>query len=109
MTLEFVKLANRWFIDLPNWIGDINDLEMVDGADTLLNEISHHDKRVVLEVATSSNKQLNRIPLYTLEKIEENSFGATYMVCGESNVKTVWLCNVTLEIFEIFPEEFYIY
>ena len=32
--LEFVKLSERWYIDIP-WIGDVNDLQMVDGADEL--------------------------------------------------------------------------
>ena len=33
MQIRFVKLAEKWFIDIP-WIGDVNDLQMVSGADS---------------------------------------------------------------------------
>lgn len=28
MTLEFIKLANKWYVDLPNWEGSVEDLEL---------------------------------------------------------------------------------
>ena len=31
---------NRWFVDLPEWEGDKEDLEMVMGADILLEILS---------------------------------------------------------------------
>ena len=106
--LDFVKLSERWYIDIP-WIGDINDLQMVDGADELLEEISNGNKCVTLDIALPGNKSLNRVPKYVLEKIDEDNMGGTYIVIGESNVKQIWLCNVTLEVLGEFPFEIYVY
>ena len=39
-TLRFIKLSNKWFVDIP-WDGDIDDLQMVDGADLMLDALSH--------------------------------------------------------------------
>ena len=41
-TLRFIKLSDRWFIDIP-WIGDVNDLQMVDGAgENLLDTVIYY-------------------------------------------------------------------
>lgn len=104
--LEFVKLSGRWFIDIP-WIGDVNDLQMVDGADELLNEISNGNKCVTIDIALTES--LTRKPKYILEKLSKDNIGATYSILGESKVKQLWLCNVTLEILGEFPFTIYVY
>ena len=63
--LEFIKLSNRWFINIP-YDGEINDLEMVDGADELLDEIAE-GRRIVRIIATISDNISK--PDYILEKI----------------------------------------
>lgn len=35
LKLTFKKLAQRWFVDIP-WIGSIDDLQMVNGADDFI-------------------------------------------------------------------------
>ena len=37
-TLRFIKLSNKWFVDI-HWDGDIYDLQMVDGADLMLDAL----------------------------------------------------------------------
>lgn len=108
-TLRFIKLSNRWFIDIP-WIGDINDLEMVDGAHDLLDEWSQGDIVTHLTISTSKTKGLNRIPTITLEKIDENDLGADYTVYSDYSTKLIWLCAVTKEVFDgEYPNEIYVY
>jgi hypothetical protein len=35
-TFRFYKTGDgKWYIDLPEWDGSIDDLQMVDGADTM--------------------------------------------------------------------------
>ena len=52
MILNFVKEEdNRWYIDLPNWEGDKADLEMVMGADTLLEYISNNGDYVSIKIS----------------------------------------------------------
>ena len=103
--LEFVKLSERWYIDIP-WIGDVNDLQMVDGADELLDEIAE-GRRIVRIIATISDNISK--PDYILEKIKEDNMGGTYTITGITNVKQLWLCNVTKLIFKNFPNKIYIY
>ena len=108
-TLRFIKLSDRWFIDIP-WIGDINDLQMVDGAADLLDEWSNGEIVTHLTIATSKIKGLNRIPIITLEKSDEDNFGANYIVYSEFSTKLIWLCPVTKEVFnDEYPNEIYIY
>ena len=51
--LKFNKEADRWYIDLPDWTGTKGELEMVAGADTLLDELDLDKDNVVnLTVST---------------------------------------------------------
>lgn len=103
--LEFMRLSNRWFINIP-YNGDVNDLQMVDGADKLLDEIAE-GRRIVRIIATIFNNISE--PDYILEKIKEDNMGGTYTITGVTNVKQLWLCNVTKLIFQNFPNQIYIY
>lgn len=107
ITLVFKRLASRWFIDIESWPGDIYDLEMIRGANTFLDVISHkiHDDKVVLNVWTEGTNQ----PCPRLQMIRHDSEGATYQVENCPYFKsTVWLCNVTQYIFGgIHPQTIY--
>lgn len=106
MQIRFVKLAEKWFIDIP-WIGDVNDLQMVDGADSLLDILSEGNKEFNCTVSTSL--LMNKRWLAHLEKISEDEIGADYQAYSDYISTPVWLCNVTKHLFEIFPDNFYIY
>lgn len=99
--LTFVKLSNRWFIDIP-WDGDINDLEMVSGADLFLDSISNGKRTITLEVGVS--EIYNSIKL---TKIHEDEIGATYKVFMYDFKGDIWLCNVTKYLFDEFPDNFW--
>jgi hypothetical protein len=101
--LEFINLSNRWFINIP-YEGDINDLQMVDGADELLDEIA--EGRRIIRIVVTTSDSISK-PDYILEKIKEDNMGGTYTIIGD--VKQLWLCNVTKLIFENFPNKIYIY
>ncbi len=50
--LKFYKEKDgRWYVDLPEWTGSKADLEMVCGADTLLDKLSKEGNRVVCQVS----------------------------------------------------------
>ena len=53
--LKFNKEADRWYIDLPDWTGTKGELEMVAGADTLLDELDL-DKDNVVNLTVSTRK-----------------------------------------------------
>lgn len=106
MQIRFVKLAEKWFIDIP-WIGDVNDLQMVDGADSLLEMLSENSKEFNCTISTS--RLMNRRYIAELEKQNEDDNGANYQAYSDYIATPVWLCNVTKHLFNEFPETFYIY
>lgn len=85
--LNFVKLANQWFVMLPDYEGSVGDLQMICGADLLLESIG--GSLVRAEVSDSGD--------YTLTLIEGDDVGPKFK-------GTIWLCNVTKYIFGEFPE-----
>lgn len=47
--LKFYKEADeRWYVELPEWKGSKADLEMVAGADTMLNYMSEGEDHINL-------------------------------------------------------------
>ena len=100
--LSFVKLSERWFIDIP-WEGDVSDLQMVAGADLLLDSLCNGNARVSVEVSTDlikDNIHLNRV--------SEDELGATYGVDTLNFSGEIWLCPVTLAVFPAYPKDLYI-
>lgn len=106
--LTFVRLCNKWYVDLPEYNGSLGELEMVAGADELLQEIvdqSDKTHQVTLEIV--ENKKDSDIQLYLAEL---NNVGGTYKVYSNDKFKTkeVWLCNVTKFVFGEHPNEIFV-
>lgn len=102
MILTFKKLSNRWFIDIP-YNGDIGDLEMVEGANTFLNNLPQISEDIVkIEIFEDNNKKSDN----EIIKIKEDDFlmGATYQAKSEYYNGTLWICSVTLDLFGEFPD-----
>lgn len=98
MQLKFNKISDKWYVDLPEWTGSFDDLEMVLGADTLLEALSLRLKRksITFEIWTAKPD----VPCGYMKKIDQTAEGATYQVsnCMYYN-GTAWLCNVTKFVF----------
>lgn len=103
----------RWYIDLPEYleagIGTKANLEMVAGADTLLNHLVEDTGDSILLHVTDKdpNDYWKAVDWQVLRKASNNPFelGATYIYEGEM---VVWLCPVTEFVFGNYPEEIYI-
>ena len=98
--LYFVKIANQWFYWDPQFKGDIYELQMVGGADTLLDKMSEGESNIV---AVAVETDTITFPHY-LEKVNEDGLGCTYRIVGPYYSGELWLCNVTLSLFDSFPE-----
>ena len=72
--LSFVKLSERWFIDIP-WDGNVADLQMVVGANLFLDSLCNGNLRISIEVSTDLIKDYIH-----LNRVSEDKFGATYRV-----------------------------
>ena len=93
----------RWYVDLPTWDGDKSELEMVLGADTMLDIISQGDEEVHLFISEEPFDHT-----FELSFVKEEYEGASYVLSSELYNFNVWLCHVTKFVFEHFPQKIYI-
>lgn len=99
---------NRWYAFLPEWPGDKADLEMVGGADVLLDILAQGETSI--DVTFSLDPFDNCSSLKLVEIHEEPGSGATYMLKYYKGIPfdlSVWLCNVTTFVFGMFPNTIY--
>lgn len=104
--LNFIKEYNKWFIDLPEWTGEKDDLEMVCGADDLLEYLSNGNEKISLNIKLNYFENYR----YKLEyKYSENE-GAWYSVENRDyeHIIDIWICKVTEYVFGYFPKQFFI-
>lgn len=103
---KFYKKFDKWYIHLPDWEGDIADLEMVCGADIMLDIMSEMGVSIVLTISEASFAGSD-----VLIKKLEDSYGSTYTLAYYKGIELnmeVWLCNVTKFVFGYFPDKIYI-
>ena len=86
-TLRFFKLDNRWYADVPN------------------HTLDSGTGNVIIEMA---NRPTGR-DICHLRMLNHNQWGATYSVNGvDLGVPTLWICNVTHDVFGEHPRDIYI-
>ena len=92
-TKNFYKTENNeWYIDLPEWVDNdmpIEALQMVDGADLLLDKLSKYGNEVLINFSDTYKKESLH-----LKKIYEDENGATYSVKMEDFVTMVMSSNI---------------
>lgn len=109
---SFVKEGKQWFIDLPEYLaqgGHKADLQMVEGADDLLDFMAKGKKSVKLQLDTQPFEDADVLEL--LELCEAPTGGGYYILRTYRNHtlnKQIWLCDVTLFVFGDMPEKIYI-
>ncbi|MBR1400883.1 MAG: hypothetical protein IJ562_04735 [Prevotella sp.] len=115
LRVSFTKESDgRWFVDFPNWPLSHDNLEMVAGADDLLDILNDKTpNHVSLEVTTYESPHDVK-----LKKVHSAlTKGAFYivetpLVGWETNPnairkKQLWLCPVTLTVLGYYPESIY--
>lgn len=102
--LTFYKEIDKWYVSLNDWTGSKDDLEMVLGADTMLDILSQGKDSV--EVCLSTNTFDNY--KYILERTNNYDGGYWYDLKSEYINFPVWLCYVTEFVFEEFPNKIYL-
>jgi len=107
----YVTSSAQWFIDLPEWNGDISDLQMVLGGDTLLDLMAQGDQEVTVRFSTEDFPGAD-VLTWKHDNIEnyEESGGATYILKSFRGIEynlSVWLCDVTKFVFGEMPKEIY--
>lgn len=98
------EASDRWYIDLPKWEGKKEDLEMVEGADILMDIIAQDESVVDVTISTSYFPEVE----FTLDFRRFDRGGAWYQAKGQYHTFEVWLCEVTEFLFGNFPNKLYI-
>ena len=111
-TYRFKKEGRDWYIDLPEYIengGSKGDLQMVEGADTMLDVISEGANEVSLTLDRAPFSGSDKLTL--TERCDPYIGGGYYLLQsfeGKEFNKTMWLCAVTEYVFGDLPEQIYI-
>ena len=105
MELTFEKWEDgRWFVVLPDYDGDQEDLEMVDGADTFLDYLTEDGLYVTVDVSLEDTGD----DAIILKLAAHDAIGGTYEVENLPEFKyDVWLCNVVHFLFGEHPDMIY--
>jgi hypothetical protein len=97
----FNKEYGSWYIDLPNWEGTKAELQMVAGADKLLDQLLNNCTTV--NIMLSTDKSFSTSGFQTLKRIVKTPPNGCIYHLGFT---PVWLCNVTKFVFEgVFPKQ----
>lgn len=101
----------RWYIDLPGWTGPKSDLEMVAGADDLLDVISSNKSSVTLLMSDEPFDGSERIWRLDLRRELPSPYGGADYLLDNYNDELInhelWLCHVTKFVFGHFPNTIY--
>ncbi len=107
-TFRFYKTPSKeWFVDLPEWPGDIGELQMVEGADTFLDMLSDNANGCLVEM---TDEKANDREVLKLVHIRETNLGSggDYLLelyKGKPVHHKLWLCGVTEFVFGKMPQE----
>ena len=111
-TYKFIKTGQDWYIDLPEFIqqgGSIGDLQMVDGADKMLDMMAGNESAVTLCIAKEKFEGADILTL--TEKCNPYVGGGYYIMKqyeGQEINRTMWLCQVTEFVFGDIPEQIFV-
>lgn len=109
-TFRFYKTPeNRWYIDLPDWQDDISALEMVLGADTMLDKVSGYTNECFLDLSDEPFEGAD--PIKLIENLQQSIGGGNYLMEAFKGVtvnQEMWLCEVTEYVFAGLPELIYV-
>lgn len=105
----YKELDGRWYVEIPEWKGPKEDLEMVQGADSMLELISGDAKECYL---TFADVPFEGAEVLVLEHVREPNLGGggdyfLHKYEGETTLLRLWLCEVTNYVFKGLPEQIF--
>jgi hypothetical protein len=108
--LRFYKESdNRWYVDLPEWNGSKAELEMLAGADSMLEYMAEGNNEVYLYASGNEFEGADKLEMLRLAT--ELGNGAFYKLENYKGIEIgleMWLCDVTKFVFGDFPSRIFI-
>jgi hypothetical protein len=109
---HFVREGMGWYIDLPEYLaqgGDKGDLQMISGADTMLDIIAETENEVTLQIDTEFFDGADELVLTELcDPILGGGYYHMKKFENKSVNKDLWLCDVTRFVFGNIPDRIHI-
>jgi hypothetical protein len=106
----FYKEANGdWFVELPEWKGSKAELQMVSGADTMLEYMAEGGDLVWARL--SEEPFVGGDEIKFVRTADEIGNGAHYKLDTYKGIEinlNLWLCDVTTFVFGSFPTSIYL-
>jgi len=102
--------GERWYVHLPEWTGGKDALEMVSGADTMLDYMAEGNNEVILNISEDSFENSDEARF--VKMADDIGEGAYYRIEKYRGIEIgldIWLCDVMLFVFnDRFPERIFI-
>ena len=95
---------HRWYVDLPEWEGEKDNLEMVLGADSFLEILAQGEGEVRVILSTIAFDGASELTLTADGGIIGGKWYKLEECAGIVYSFNLWLCNVTEFVFGKFPE-----
>ena len=99
----------KWFIDIPEWTKDIAELQMVLGADDMLDVASGNTSECFLKISDEPFEGADEATL--IENLQDSIGGGNYLMenfKGTTVNQQMWLCEVTEYVFGYLPKAIYV-
>lgn len=107
----YKKDGNEWFIDLPQYIedgGNVEDLQMVAGADTLLDLVSNFKSDVILELSENKFDECEELEYLSEPPVITGCYYHLTTFQNRPFMDIIWLCDVVKYVFNgIFPKSIF--
>ena len=102
-------MNSEWWLKLPEWKGNPEDLQMIEGADQWLDLMS--DGKPTINVGIADEK-FKGAEILTLMRIREDNLGGGGIYYLETYKEQklelkLWLCDVTCFVFHCLPQKIY--
>ena len=106
--MRFYKEDHMWFVDLPQWKGAKWNLLMVQGADTLLENLNQGTDDVVIDFALKREYLVDDTEIIHLKGTKDRLPEGRYYDYELGNVEwRLWLCDVSAFVFGYHPDNIY--
>lgn len=109
---KFYKNELGWFVDLPDWKGEVWELQMVRGADTFLDILAQGENEIYVTLSKYPFDGSDTLHYECQGLLEgpEIGEGAWYFLNEYKGIPynlRMWLCDVTKFVFNEFPMKIY--
>jgi len=101
--------TGKWYIELPDYPGPKEDLQMVEGADTMLDIMAQENDTVSLILSDKYFEGGHYLEF--IREATELENGAYYKLPYYNSIYynlEIWLCDVTKYVFGKFPEQIFL-